>query len=306
MDSPAEELTQRLLKKFPGIPSRYAKAQAEDLWATPAFRISSVWLLSAKRSTNRINPYAMELFSARILRRLGIRAVDEQFICSPEQARELSDNYVVKFDREGQGQNLTWNPGAIPVGWCLASKLVIDAVSLDYVEQKILRSHTGKKDELRFKFYVGFDPTPAQVEYIKRAMALDGKKYLTVCTARVFLARRCTPHFGNILTTKKGELISLDHVHAYFESGESLRKLFDFIDRDSKLFNILGAVAGLTEGDIRAAVDEIPKHSACGSTAGLGDYFVKRLQLWKELYARHQYPSPWRRIVDEASVLTRL
>jgi hypothetical protein len=139
-------------------------------------------------------------------------------------------------------------------------------------------------------------------------MALDGKKYLTVCTARVFLACRCTPHFGNILTTKKGELISIDHVHAYFESGKSLQKLFGFIDRDSELFKILGGVAGLTEGDIRAAVDEIPKHSACGSTAVLGDYFVKRLQLWKELYARHQYPSvvAWRRIVDEASVLTRL
>jgi hypothetical protein len=286
MNSPVEELTQRLLKKFPGIPFQYAKAQAEDLWATPVFRISRVWLLSAKRSTNWINPYAMELFSAGILRRLGLRAVNEQFICSAEQARELTDNYVVKFDRDGQGHNLTWNPGAIPVGWCLASKLVIDAVSLDYFERKILRSRAEQKDESRGKFYVGFNPTPAEIECIKQSMAMDGKKYLDICAARAFLACRCTPHYGNILTTKQGELISIDHVHAYFESAENLRRLFGFIDPDSKLFKILGGVAGLTEDDISAAVDEIPKHPACGSTAELREYFCQRVRLWKELYAR--------------------
>jgi hypothetical protein len=285
MHSPINDLTGRLLKKFPGIPLENARAQAEELWATPAFRISSVWLLSGKRSTNRINPYAMEFFSGGIMRRLGIRAVDEQFVCSAEQARELSDDYIVKFDRQAQGQNLTWNPGAVPLGWCLASKLVPHAATLDYVTRKILKNCTDNKVEARDKYYVAFNPTPDEIERIEKSMNIDGPAYLRVCTAHFFLACRCTPHFGNILTTKHGELISIDHVHAYFESGESLQRLFDFIDRHSELFNILGGVASLTEGDIRAAVDEIPKHTVCGQTAELREYFCQRLRLWKQLYA---------------------
>ena len=285
MHSPINELTGRLLTKFPGISFVNARAEAENLWAMPAFRISSVWLLSAERSTNRINPYAMEFFSGGVMRRLGIRAVDEQFVCSAEQARELSDDYIVKFDRQAQGQNLTWNPGAVPVGWCLVSRLVPGAATLDYVTRKILKNRSDNKAEPRNRYYEAFNPTPDEIERIEKSMNIDGPAYLRVCTARFFLACRCTPHFANILTTKQGELISIDHVHAYFEDNEQLRKLFEFVDHDPKLLKALAGVASLSEADIRASVDEIPIHPACGSTAGLRDYFCRRLRLWKELYS---------------------
>jgi hypothetical protein len=289
MNSPVDELTRHVQAKFPGIPLQHAQAKAEELWSMPAFRVSYVWLVSPNRyqSRDRINPFVAEFLAQAVMRRLGIRTASELFICTAEQAGALSDDFVVKFDRNGRARTLSWNPGATPTGWCLVSKVVRDAASLIFVTRMINKSYPARHHDVRAdKFYAEFNPSPAEIDRIKLAMALDGVQYLSIAIARVFLGCTCTPHFGNILVTKAGELISIDHTNAEFEDGEELRQMFHFIDRDSKLFKILGGVASLTEGDIRASVDEIPKHPACGSTALLGDYFVKRLRLWKELHAR--------------------
>jgi hypothetical protein len=293
MHSPINELTGRLLKKFPGISLENAKVQAEELWAMPSFRISYVWTVSPNRyrSYERLNPFAAEYFAQGVLRRLGIGTASEQFICTAEQACALSGDFVVKFDPNGCTRNLSWNPGTIPTGWCLASRLVPDAASLFFVARRLSKTHPGRgghddRDEHAGRFYANFNPTPAEIEQMKLAMATDGVQYLSIAAARVFLGSTCTPHFGNILVTKSGKLISIDHTNAEFGDGEELKQMFHFIDRDSELCKILGGVASLTEDDILASAAKIPRHPACGSTGKLHDYFCQRLRLWKELYAR--------------------
>jgi hypothetical protein len=292
MHSPINDLTGRLLTKFPGVSLEIARAEAEKLWATPAFRICYPWTVSPNcyRSYDRLNPFVAEFLSQGVLRRLGIGTASEQFICTAEQARTLSDDFIVKFDRNEWARNLTWNPGAIPTGWCLASRLVPDAASLFFVARKVVKTHPGRKggddgDERAGKFYAKFNPTSAEIEDIKLAMATDGLQYLNIAAARVFLGCTCTPHFGNILVNKYGKLISIDHTNAEFKDPEELREMFHYIGLDSKLLEVLSGVARLNENDIRASVQEIPKHPACGSISGLTEYFCKRLGLWKELLA---------------------
>ena len=268
-------------------------------------------LIQSMRLRKALNPFAVEFFARGILRRLGIRTA-EQTICSGKEARTLSADFVVKVAGEEPAQNLTWNPASVRNGWCLVSRLVPDAASLDYVARKIVTSHSvrtqmlhesaaihagkdrafeeliaktlGKTCEPADKFFADFKPTESEIELIKPAMALDGLAYLRICAARVFVG--CSaPHFGNVLVTKKGELISIDHARGYFEKGDDLRELFYFVNRRSEAFTILAGVNSLTEKDIFESVSEIPRHPACGSTAGLADYFCKRLSLWKELHA---------------------
>jgi hypothetical protein len=222
---------------------------------------------------------------------LGIGTASDQFICTGEQARVLSDDFIVKFDRNGWTRNLDWNPGEIPTGWCLASRLVPDAASLFFVARKVIKTHPGRKhyderDNHADRFYAKFDPAPTEIECIKLAMATDGLQYLNIAAARAFLGCTCTPHFGNILVTKSGKLISIDHTNAEFKDSEELKKMFHFIGHDSKLLEVLSGVAGLTEKDIRESVAEIPNHPACGSTVGLREYFCLRLSLWKQLHTQ--------------------
>jgi len=170
------------------------------------------------RAYDRLNPFVAEFFGQGVLRRLGIGTASEQFICTAEQALTLSDDFVVKFDPDGWMRNLSWNPGAIPTGWCLASRLVPDAASLFFVARKISKTHPGRGrhddgDERAGKFYAKFNPTAGEIEHIKLAMATDGVQYLSIAAARVFLGSTCTPHFGNILVTKSGKLISIDHTN---------------------------------------------------------------------------------------------
>jgi hypothetical protein len=293
MHSPINDLTGRLLKKFPGISLEKATADAKELWAMPSFRISYVWTVSPNRyrSHERINPFVAEFFAQGFPRRLGIGTASDQFICTGEQARVLSDDFIVKFDRNGWTRNLDWNPGEIPTGWCLASRLVPDAASLFFVARKVIKTHPGRKhyderDNHADRFYAKFDPAPTEIECIKLAMATDGLQYLNIAAARAFLGCTCTPHFGNILVTKSGKLISIDHTNAEFKDSEELKKMFHFIGHDSKLLEVLSGVAGLTEKDIRESVAEIPNHPACGSTVGLREYFCLRLSLWKQLHTQ--------------------
>ena len=315
-------------------------------------------LIQTMRQRKSMNPFALEFFAQGILRRLGIRTV-EQRICSDHEARSLPANFVVKvagnsnslkWNPDSQStRNIAWNADAVRTGWCLVSRLEPDSASLDYIARKLVTSQSvrtqrlresaaihaqndqaleeliaqalGKTCEPADKFFGDFRPTESEIELIKSAMALDGKKYLTICAARVFIG--CSaPHFGNCLVNKKGECFSIDHARGYFEKGDDLRELMYFIDRRSEVFKVLDGVSALTEKDIHESVSEIPHHSACGSTAGLAEYFCKRLRLWKELHAngerrsemeadpRLTYCSPsaalGARIIAEAGALWRV
>jgi len=297
----------------------------------PREKLSSTHLgdpsIQSMRLRKSVNPFTAEFFSQAVLRRLGIRTAPVN-ICSPDEARSLPADFVVKIAGDccldmlcnltlnAPAKDLTWNPSAKPTGWCLASRLVRGAATLDYISRNLIKGQNARTqvtqvmrqcaewhatkdngiDELiakrlektcipADKFFSDFKPTPEEIERIRPAMALDGPKYLAICAARIFLG--CSaPHFSNVLVTKEGELISLDHARMCFEDGTDLRELFYFVNRNSKAFKILDGVIGLTESDIRRSVDEIPEHPACGSKTGLADYYCKRLNLWKELHAK--------------------
>jgi hypothetical protein len=146
----------------------------------------------------------------------------------------------------------------------------------------------GKRCVPADKFFGDFKPTESEIERIKEAMRIDGLQYLSIAAARVFLGCSC-PHFSNLLTTKDGQLISIDNARSHFEKGDDLRELFYFFDRRSDVFKVLDGVNALTEKDIRESVSEIPRHAACRSTVGLADYFCKRLRHWKELHAKSEH-----------------
>jgi len=280
-------------------------------------------LIQSMRQRKSMNSFALEFFSQGILRRLGIRTV-EQKICNGQEARSLPANYVVKvagnnlkWNPNGQNaRNIAWNPAAVRSGWCLVSELVPDAASFDYISRKLITTQGVRTQMLREgaaiqaqtdrtldelvaqalgktcvpadKFFAHFRPSENEIELIKRAMALDGMPYLRICAARIVVG--CSaPHYGNCLVNKKGELFSIDHARGYFESGDDLKELFYFVDRKVEAFKALDAVARLSESDIRESVDEIPRHTACGSTVGLADYFCTRLKLWKQ-YAEKEIP----------------
>jgi hypothetical protein len=267
----------------------------------------------------RMNPFAAEFLAQGILRRLRIPTASSR-ICSADEARALPPDFVVKSAGERPAQTLNWSSAdvieSIRFGWCLVSRIVSDSASLDYIARTILPSHSarnkvvamlakcaadhatkdrrfeeliaqtlGKTCEPADKFFSRFNPTPEELDCIGKAMALDGEQYLRICAGRVFVG--CSaPHFGNVLATKGGDLVSIDHARAYFERGDDLRMLFKFTKRDSIAFRILGDIAALTADDIRAAVAEIPQHRACGSTGALAHYYERRLDLWKNLYSQ--------------------
>jgi hypothetical protein len=286
MHSPIDELTVRSLARFPGISFEDARSQAKELWGQPSTRICSGWLLSRRRSFDSpMNPFVSEFFGQSILRRIGIRTVEHTVICNDKEARELPRDFVVKFAQPGSPFNLKWRPGKIPVGNCLASRIVPNAVTLGYVARHVLKTREGSDPS--DTFYLGFEKglTSDEIESIRRAMDFDETPYLRIAAARLFLGSGCTPHLGNILITQKAALISIDHVHSYLENGEDLRLVFSSVNRDSRLLEVLGRVARLTENDIRASVEEVPRHAVCGQMSGIAEYFCKRLQLWKRLLA---------------------
>jgi hypothetical protein len=281
--APIDQLTWRVLAKFPGIPFEDARAKARELWSSPSFRICSLWFLRPNTPLIHMNGFVCELLAQSILPRLGVRTAPAR-ICNAEEARGLSADFVVKTVTES---GLGWNPGRTPVGWCLVSTLVPSAATISYVVRKILKAHAPKSlpDD---KLYAEFKPTPVQLKAIEAAIDVDGERHLRICVARAFIG--CSgPRFENTLVAVEGELaelVSIDHSHACFEDGNDLRRLFDFVGRDSQVFRLLGEVAALGESDIRTAIASVPQHPACGSTAGLEEYFCKRLRLWQNLCFR--------------------
>ncbi len=273
-------------------------------------------LAQSMRARKVMNPFVADFFGCAIMRRLGIRTPSEQIICTSAQAKALPDDFIVKVaQKEGTAQTLTWNPTGTPSTWCLASRRVPHAATLDFVSRTIIPSLSARAQFLQTcarayqtfeeltaqalgktcvpadKFFADFRPTESEIERIKQAMKIDGLQYLRIAAARVFLGCSC-PHFSNLLVTQNGQLISIDHARSHFESGEDLRKLFYFVDRKAEAFKALDDVNALTETDIRESVFEIPRHPACGSTAGLADYFCRRLKLWKQYAEKEISRSP--------------
>jgi hypothetical protein len=283
MISPIDALTVRILAQAPCRSYAEARCQAEKEWKRPSVRISSIWWLSTKRSGAPLNPFASELFSEAVMRRLCIRTA-ESFLCSANEAYKFADGFVVKFAKDNQPQNMKWDPNAVPDRTCLVSKLIPNAASISFVTRKVLKTHPDKS-EAADSFYKNFDPSPKEIETIRAAISVEAAPYLEICAARAFLGDGCTSHFGNVLVTKQGQLVSIDHAHAHFQSGEDLRNLFDFVDYDSELFRVLGTVAALRYQDMRESLAEVPNNPVCGSTDGIENYFCTRLKLWKELYA---------------------
>jgi hypothetical protein len=288
MHSPVDELTPRSLARFP-VSFWDARSHAEELWRKPSTKLCSKWLLLSKKDfSSPVNPFVSEFFGQSIMRRIGIRTVEHTAICGEKEARELSSDFVVKFAKLDLPFNLKWRPGEVPVGDCLASRIVPHAASLGYVARHILRTRNGSDPS--DKFYFGFEKelTSEQFESIRRAMDFDETPYLRIAATRLFLGSSCTPHLGNILITQKAELVSIDHVHSYSEDGEDLKMVFGFVNRDPRLLEVLARVAALSENDILASVQNVPKHPACGRISEIAEYFCKRLRLWKHLLAGEQ------------------
>jgi len=283
MISPIDALAVHLLGQSPCISYAEAHCRAQKEWQRPSVRISAIWWLARKRSGAPLNPFVSELFSEAVLRRLGIRTA-ESFLCGTNEVYKFTDGFVVKFAKDNQPHNMKWDPNAIPDRTCLVSKLVPNAASVSFVARKVLKTHADKREPAD-RFYVNFDPSPKEIETVRGAISAEGAPYLGICAARAFLGDACTSHFGNVLVTKQGELVSIDHAHVHFRTGEDVRSLFDFVDYDSELFRVLGRIAALRYEDIRECLAEIPKNHVCGSTAGIENYFCTRLKLWKTLYA---------------------
>ncbi len=203
--------------------------------------------------------------------------------------------------------------------WVLVVEIIRDAASLDFVSRKLLPESNAKNqieavmrdcglgfakckslvseslaeiigkscppaDEL----FADFHPSPEQLCRIESVICVTGEAYLKILAARVLLGISCA-HFGNVLATKTGELVSIDHVSGRLENGDDLRMLLKFVAHDSLVFRILCEIAEtLSEEDIRAAVAAIPDYPACGSNAGISEYFAKRLRLFQNLCASWQ------------------
>lgn len=267
-----------------------------------------------------VNPFWIEPFAQRILGRLGIRTAPTRIMILGE-ARSLPDNtFIFKFARKTyadaalRADFLFRDRRAMPDLWCLGSKIITDAATVDFVGRKfgcdsgrdqsfpfsgmcakagkcsdsfgryltaaILKKECPAADTL----YSKFDPSAEELRQIRAAVRWDGPQYLKICAARVFVG--CSaPHNSNVLVTRSGELVSIDHCTAYYEDGDDLRRLCRYVNPDSFSYRVLGEIAALTEDDICASVAEVPRHAACGSTAGLAEYFTKRLRLWQTLYA---------------------
>lgn len=281
-----DQLAAKLLAKHPGMDFSAARVEARELWSSPSARIGFVWSIAPQRTDSwhstpliQINGFVAEFFAANLLRRLKIPTVESRLL-APEDARNLSTSkFVVKFVAD-DGHGLAWRPDEPPQGWCLVCEVLPNAATMDYVMRAILRTRATKSRPAD-RFYSGFAPSAEQLGPITDAMNVDGEQYLRLCVARSFLA--CSgPHFQNVLVSDDARLFSIDHSHAYIL--RNVPALFQLVGDHPRVRPLLGEIAALGADDIRAAVAEVPKHTACGSTDGLADYFVERLRLWQLIY----------------------
>ena len=154
--------------------------------------------------------------------------------------------------------------------------------------EALVNKAIGKDCTEGYRFY--YDYSPHNREQIRDACLWNGPQFLRLCAARVFLG--CSsPHYSNVLCTEAGQLVSIDHCMVVTDDGKSVRMLFEHTRRDTKAFDALRHVAKLTDDDIKEAIAEVPRHSACGSPPdalernlrAVQDYYLGCLGQWKKL-----------------------
>ena len=277
-----------------------------------------------------INPFAVASFSESLLPKIRIKTANGKIVSASEGRKLDAETFIVKFELK---ERLRWRgvlPEVLPYlgPWAYVSEVIPDAATVDFIRRKhyqVADVSARESENLEFNILVG----NATSEYhIRRTMQLVSKKcrpadalfssikltdeqkrvcqlvssftseaWFRIAAARIFIG--CTsPHFSNVLVSKDGSLILIDHDSARFESGKDLEMLFRFVRRGSRVFDLLGEVAALTDGDIRAAVAAIPKRPACGPVESLAPYFCERLALWKALHAGR--PAPERTVAQAA------
>jgi hypothetical protein len=271
-----------------------------------------------------MNSFAAEFVAQGLMRRIGIRTAPARIVPANEAPR-LPREFLVK--KVSVGNRLRWvGPGPLDVSpttfpkFCLASEFAPGAMSLDFAFRKVLRGNLSGTERMLCDFsqsvaglhktiydriaqgigktcieadtlYSEVHLSETEIRAMKRAAQWNGRQYLKLSAARVFLGTSAA-HFANVLVTGDGHLVSIDHDNTYFENGDDLEMLFRFVPKSSLVSELLKEIASLTEHDISAAVAEVPNHPACGSTEGLAEYFCARFEMWKRLCGRVQIPKP--------------
>jgi hypothetical protein len=112
-----------------------------------------------------MNPFVAGFFGCAIMRRLGIQTPKEQVICTAAEAKGLPDDFVVKVQQnEGTTLALTWTPIRAATTWCLASRRVPHAATLDFVSRTIIPSLSARAQFLQTcaRAYQTFEELTAQ------------------------------------------------------------------------------------------------------------------------------------------------
>lgn len=287
-DLAIDQIAAKLLARHPDMGFVAARAEARELWSSPSVRFAFVWSIAPQQLSPswhsptplvQINGFVAEFFAANLLRRLNIPTVESRILGS-EDARNLSTSkFIVKFVAD-DGHSLGWRPNEPPRGWCLVCEVLPDAATMNYICRAILKTRTMESRPAD-RFYSGFAPSAEQLTRITEAMDVNSEQYLRICVARLFVG--CgDAHFGNVLVTRDGQLVSIDHSHAYIL--RNVPALFEFVGDHPKVRPLLREVARLSADDVRWAVSQIPQHQACGSIAGFAEYFIERLRLWQYFY----------------------
>jgi hypothetical protein len=286
--------------------------------ATEAVAASSVLGAAILSSDKRrdIDPFAAAFFSEALLQRLGIETAHSRIVPTNE-AQKLT-SCIVKFSRNSK---LRWN--APPTNdYALVCDVIPDAASVDYIRRVRLSAGDASLEESATQFlslraggkisdaklarvfalisktckhsdalFSGVDISDEQVRVAGLVTSFKSERWFRIAVARIFLG--CTaPHFANVLVTRNGQLVSIDHDSCRFESGKDLRLFFFFIRRGSHIFNLVGSIAKLTNADIREAVAAIPDHPAFAfDSLALSAYFRERLALWQALCAGKLEPT---------------
>ena len=265
-------------------------------------------------SRRPLNSFSSEFFASAILKKLGMPSIQSQIVTAGE-ARALPGRFVVKaIAPDGHLHFVAGSdiPRIAEGDVVLVSELCADAASFDFVRRRILNKQyalgsdvfaslasktdfvemdrrareklaaaVGKTVESADDLFSEFRPTASELCVIEREMRLDGPQFLKICAVRTF-GGSSFAHGGNVLITRSGKAISIDH-SALFESGDDLRMLFRFTCKGTSVWKILCEIAKLTAADIADCIKAIPAHAACGDLAPLAPYFVERLRLWKKL-----------------------
>lgn len=301
---------------LPWVVRRFERCPAAITNENSSSALSRAMACATVESKNAINSFASEFFAAAILRRLGMPSIQSR-IMSVAEARSLPGRFVVKSIAPRDGR-LHFHPESELLEddvTVLVSEILPDAASFDFIRRQLLNRAddfgSGVFGELYAKaapsfaelgrqtteilakacgrsagsadnLFSGFHASAAELAAIQREAKWNGAQFERICAARIFIGVGYA-HNANFLVTRDAKLVSIDHTGANYESGEDLKMLFRFTTEGTREWRVLGEIGKLTEDDVTAAVEEIPKHAACGDLTSLAPYFSERLRLWQKL-----------------------